>query len=79
MGLVTEAFDVRELQVFGLPAWATADYYDVACKDTEAVAPEAPISRMRSGIQALLADRFHRERYVNHRGANCLLHFETPF
>lgn len=57
--LVTEAFDVRELQVFGLPAWATTDNYDVACKDTEAAATEAPISRMRPGIQALLADRFH--------------------
>ena len=30
-GLVTSAFDVQVFQVFGLPAWATTDDYDVAC------------------------------------------------
>ncbi len=57
--LVAEAFDVQVFQVFGLPSWATTDEYDVACKDTEAVAAGDPVSRMRSGLQALLADRFH--------------------
>jgi uncharacterized protein (TIGR03435 family) len=60
VGLVTSAFDVGVFQIFGLPAWATSDPYDVACKDTgPADAKEQNQQRMRSGIEALLADRFH--------------------
>jgi uncharacterized protein (TIGR03435 family) len=65
MALVESAFDVPDFQVLGLPPWAKTDPYDVACKDTVSNDVKAPISRMRSGIQALLADRFrlqyHRE------------------
>lgn len=63
--LVASAFDVRDFQVFGLPSWATTELYDVACKDTVSNDVKPPISRIGSGIQALLADRFrlqyHRE------------------
>jgi uncharacterized protein (TIGR03435 family) len=62
VGLVTSAFDLQDFQVFGLPPWATTDRYYVACKDTDPNDVKAPILRMRSGIQALLADRF-RLRY----------------
>ena len=69
LSLVAMAFEVREVQVFGLPAWAT-DPYDVACRDTEsAVAKEQYWPRVRAGVQALLADRF---RLQFHRGARPL-------
>jgi uncharacterized protein (TIGR03435 family) len=59
VALVTSAFDVGVLQIFGLPAWATSDPYDVAWKDTEPTdAKEQNQQRTRSGIEALLADRF---------------------
>ncbi len=64
--LIESALDRRWFQVFGVPAWAKSDYYDVACKDTEGDSLKEPfLPRMRSGLQALLADRFrlqfHRE------------------
>ncbi len=68
--LVTAAFDVEDSQIFGLPAWAKEDRYDVACKDTErAVSKEEYWPRVRAGTQALLADRF---RLQFHRGARPL-------
>jgi len=65
LALVTSAFGVQPLQVSGLPAWATSDRYDVACKDTEATdTNERNQQRASSGLQALLADRF---RFQYHR------------
>lgn len=65
VSLVVSAFDVHDFQVLGLPRWATTDDYDVACKDTQPNEVQSPSSRMMSGIEALLADRFrlryHRE------------------
>jgi len=55
------AFGIQTAEgVSGLPGWATSDGYDVSCKDTEAAdANETNQQRAISGIQALLADRFH--------------------
>ena len=59
LALVTSAFGVQPLQVSGLPSWAASDPYDVACKDTEAAdTNKGDQQRARSGLQALLADRF---------------------
>lgn len=66
VSLVITAFDVQESEVERLPAWARIDNYDVACKDTDSVAGGGPsLKRVKSGVQALLAERFrlqfHRE------------------
>ncbi len=48
--LIELALDRRWFEVFGLPAWAKHDYYDVACKDTEGESLKEPsLPRMRSG------------------------------
>jgi len=68
--LVTAAFSVLQSQVFGLPAWASEDRYDVECKDTEHADGKEPYRlRLASGVQALLADRF---RLQFHRGSKPL-------
>jgi bla regulator protein blaR1 len=65
VSLVVVGFGIEDFQVSGLPSWATSDRYDVSCKDTEtADANEINEQRLRSGLQALLADRF---RFQYHR------------
>jgi len=59
VALVTSAFDVGVFQIFGLPEWAMSDPYDVVCKDADPIdGGERDQERTRSGIEALLADRF---------------------
>jgi len=68
--LIESALDCRWFEMFGLPDWAKHDYYDVTCKDTDGESLKKPsLPRMRSGLQALLADRF---RLQFHRGTRRL-------
>lgn len=58
--LITEAYDLKDYQLAGVPAWgrsgATSDRYDISAK----AEGDAPLTRERSRpmLQALLADRF---------------------
>jgi uncharacterized protein (TIGR03435 family) len=59
--LVRLAYDVRDYQVAGGPAWAQSESYDVQARAGNVSSPR----QIRSMLQALLADRFqlrlHRE------------------
>jgi len=60
-GFIMLAFDVRDYQVAGGPAWAQAESYDVQAKAGSVSSPR----QIKSMLQTLLADRFrlrlHRE------------------
>ena len=52
--LIQLAYDVRDFQVEGLPAWAKADEFDVNAR----AEGDENFERMRLMLQTLLADRF---------------------
>jgi uncharacterized protein (TIGR03435 family) len=52
--LIQLAYDVRDFQVEGLPAWAKADEFDVNAR----AEGDENFERMRPMLQTLLADRF---------------------
>ena len=56
--LVQAAYDVRDYQIIGAPAWAgdNGDYYSVQAKAPGTAAPSA--DQVRLMLQSLLADRF---------------------
>lgn len=63
--LIEYAFDMKQSQIEGLPAWADSEKYDIDAKmDDAAAAQEKMLSRdervklSRTRVQALLADRF---------------------
>ncbi len=60
--LMVTAYDVKHFQVFGGPAWANSDRYDIIAKAEDG---KATLDQMRPMLQSLLADRFkltvHRE------------------
>jgi uncharacterized protein (TIGR03435 family) len=63
--LVTFAYDLRDYQIAGLPAWADSDFYNILAKPSaEEAAKEANVhsqvslARLRRRTQALLAERF---------------------
>jgi uncharacterized protein (TIGR03435 family) len=67
-GLIESAYDVREFQVRGGPAWLTADRYDVVARSQPGDIAASRADDMKSTrlkLQTLLADRFkvivHRE------------------
>jgi uncharacterized protein (TIGR03435 family) len=63
------AYDIQAFQVAGGPGWIANDRYDIVAKapagQVKAARDPARIVQMRTGLQALLADRFqltiHRE------------------
>lgn len=59
--LITYAFDVRDFQISGGPAWLTADRYDITGKPENG----AHDAQMKEMLRTLLAERFqlqtHRE------------------
>lgn len=72
LSVIEYAYDVKEAQIEGLPAWASSERYDIDAKmDDEEAAQEKSLSRdereklSRTRVQRLLADRFglqlHRE------------------
>jgi uncharacterized protein (TIGR03435 family) len=52
--LIQAAYDVKEFQILGAPAWSNSDRYDVDARAGEA----ATFDRMRPMLRSLLADRF---------------------
>jgi uncharacterized protein (TIGR03435 family) len=58
-GLVMAAYNVREYQVSGVPAWASRldNLYDIEAKTAGATAPA--MTDVRLMLQSLLAERFH--------------------
>jgi len=61
-GLIESAYDVRDFQIAGGPAWVKTDRFDVTARsasgDTAAArADDMKLSRVK--LQALLAERFH--------------------
>jgi len=56
---IQQAYDVRDFEISGGPAWSSSDRYDIIAKpeDASKVSP-ADRSQMRLRIQSLLADRF---------------------
>jgi len=58
--LITFAYDVRETQLSGGPAWLDSDRWDIVAKPEGAVPQsDAGTATMRAMVRALLADRFH--------------------
>lgn len=53
--LISAAYDVRDFQLFGGPAWMASDHFDIEAK-TAGNPTQEQISQM---LQGLLADRFH--------------------
>ena len=66
-GLIAYAYNVREFQISGAPAWVDSDRFDVLAKAGDAL-PEDGLNwdNMRSMVKALLADRMalqvHKEQ-----------------
>src|SRR5215475_4421518 len=61
-GLIESAYDVRDFQISGGPAWSNADRYDVLARSQsgdQADSRAEDIKATRFKLQALLADRFH--------------------
>jgi bla regulator protein BlaR1 len=58
--LIQQAYDVKDFQISGGPAWMPSKRYDITAKtgDVANASPTDP-ARMRLRLQALLADRFH--------------------
>jgi bla regulator protein blaR1 len=71
--LLTMAYDVREFQISGGPAWINTDRYDIMAKAERSMGAENPLDdprkmteeqrktvgdQMRERLRALLADRF---------------------
>src|SRR5690348_10037361 len=63
--LLEEAYDVKEAQIDGAPAWVATDKFDVDAKVDDALAVQEQslsrdqeLRRMRLRVQSLLADRF---------------------
>lgn len=57
--LILNAYDVRNFQILGLPAWVDSDHYDIDAKASGSPA-EAQMMQM---LQSLLADRFKLKVY----------------
>ncbi len=59
--LIRVAYDVKDFQIAGGPAWINSDRYDITAKSES----DATFAQMRPMLQSLLADRFklalHRE------------------
>src|SRR5262245_37639944 len=71
-GLIESAYDVREFQIVGGPAWLSLDRYDVLARSEPgagAASRAEEMSATRLKLQALLADRF---RLIVHREARDL-------
>jgi bla regulator protein blaR1 len=62
--LMTEAYGVRDFQIFGGPGWLNTDRWDIVAK-AEDVADRIPIEQFRPMLRVLIEDRFqlkvHRE------------------
>jgi len=54
MHVIREAYNVKDFQISGAPAWAGEDNYDIVAKATYA----ASFGQMEVMLQSLLADRF---------------------
>lgn len=63
--LITTAYDLFDHEVFGAPAWATSDRFDIVATTTASESSDQN-DRMRRMLRALLAERFtlvaHEER-----------------
>ena len=57
MDLVTLAYDAHVHQIIGLPAWSTAQRYDITGKAAPEGQPNA--EQLKVMLRKLLADRFH--------------------
>lgn len=55
--LIGYAYDVRDDQISGGPAWIDSERYEVVAKAPEGAAASTALTRLRT--QSLLADRFH--------------------
>ncbi len=55
--LIAEAYDVRDFQVTGGPAWINTDRWDINAK-VEGVTDRIPLDEFRPMLQKLLEDRF---------------------
>ena len=65
--IITSAWGIHELLIFGLPAWAQAARYDIHARVTDAgPSPADGMSReqRRALMAALLQDRFHLKAHV---------------
>ena len=61
-GLIESAYDVRDFQIAGGPAWLNTDRYDVLARSQageQANSRAEDMKTTRLKLQALLADRFH--------------------
>ena len=65
-GLIESAYDVRDFQIAGGPAWLNADRFDVFARSESGSAPASPddTKATRLRLRTLLEDRF---RLVVHR------------
>ena len=60
--LITSAYGVREVSIFGLPGWAEEARYDIRAKVTDAdpkLLDELSREQRRALMAAMLEDRFH--------------------
>jgi bla regulator protein blaR1 len=55
--LMTEAYNVRDFQIFGGPGWLNTDRWDIAAKADD-VADRISIEQFRPMLRALIEDRF---------------------
>jgi len=53
-GMIAYAYNVRDFQISGGPAWANGDMYDVVAR----IAEPAAAPQLRAAMQALLQERF---------------------
>jgi uncharacterized protein (TIGR03435 family) len=61
-GLIESAYDVRDFQIAGGPAWSSEDRFDVFARSQsgdQAASRADDMKATRLRLQALLADRFH--------------------
>ena len=54
--LLTEAFDVKDYQIFGKPKWADEDHYDIIAKVE--TTSQLNHEQLKPLLQAMLVDRF---------------------
>jgi uncharacterized protein (TIGR03435 family) len=52
--LITMAYDIKDNQISGAPAWVDSDHFDITAKPEE----KATSDQVKQMIQTLLADRF---------------------
>lgn len=65
--IITSAYGIHELLIFGLPAWAEGARYDIRAKVTDAdpkMADGMSREQRRALMAALLEDRFHLKVHV---------------